>query len=935
MASVTRAFEAPDLSEPETESDAARLQLFGRASEQRQLEALVEELPQHGGAVLVSGEPGIGKSALVASARAFAAARGMRVLTVTGVEPEAKLAFAGLHQLLQPVLGHVGQLAPPQREAMLAAFGKTEAVAPDLFLIALGALELIAEAAATGPVLVIAEDAHWLDRSTADVLAFIARRVEYEPVLVLIATRSGFESSFAAVGLTQLQLQPLAADAAAALLDSREPDLAAAFRDQVLNMAGGNPLALVELPLAVRQLGEQQHRPREMALTARLERAFAARLSELPEATRALLLVAAVNDAPALGEALDATEVLLGTELALDLIDLAVSAQLVRTDGREVEFRHPLIRTAIQQEASLSQRHAAHAALAGVLRNEPDRAVWHRFAAATGPDETVALELEELAARAERRGAVAAAMDRLEQAAQLSADPVVRSQRLLRAAELGFELGRIDAVQRLLATAGELDLSRLDRARLEWLREIFFDGAAGDSMRVRELIAIAAESAAAGELELAVNLLFGAAMRCFWADQGDAVGERVADQASRLQLPESDPRRLAILACSAPASRRRAVLAQLDEVPPNEVASPYDARLLGIAAQASADFTTARKYFRRASAGLRDQGRLGLLAQVLVCESWGEISRANWDVALPIAREAAQMARETGQPIWTASPLIGCALIEGARGATDRARELVIEAQRTVDMTQQGLLSSLLHLAQGVIELSTGAFGEACDHLQRLFDPTDPSYPYRSRYRAISYYAEAAIHVQRADEARSALDDLQRRPPRDAGTPADSAQVHAQALLADARGAEAVFSDALAAVSPSEPFELARVRLSYGTWLRRQRRMADSRPPLRQARDAFDALGATPWSERARQELRASGETSRRRVASAREELTPQELQIARLAASGLTNREIGQMLYLSHRTIGSHLYKVFPKVRVTSRAELRDALDAEPADDS
>src|SRR3984885_8552186 len=346
--------------------------LLGRESEVRLVGGLLEGVADQGGALVVSGGPGIGKSTLLGEAVRRARDRGMPVLKVTGVQSEAVLPFAGLHGLLQPLLGRVDALGAPQRDAVLAAFGMTDAAVPDPFLTALAALDLMAEAASRAPVLVVADDAHWLDQATRDALTFVARRLEFEPILLVAAIRDGYETPLSEAGLPSVALGALSPPTAAALLDSRSPGLPSGVRERFLREAAGNPLALVELPIARGRLGGGDVGDAGDAgwlpLTTRLEQAFAARALELPALTRTAVLVAALNDGPLLGEGLAAggrgADPAGGGPLGVDVLVPAVSAQLVAIDETQLRFRHPLIRTAIRQHVSVSQRQAAHAALA-------------------------------------------------------------------------------------------------------------------------------------------------------------------------------------------------------------------------------------------------------------------------------------------------------------------------------------------------------------------------------------------------------------------------------------------------------------------------------------------------------------------------------------------------------------------------------------------
>jgi AAA ATPase domain len=563
--------------------------LVGRESELQLIDQLLDEVHGRGGSLTVSGGPGVGKSALLLEIALRAADRGMLVLQATGVQSEALLPFAGLHQLLRPVLSHLDLLAAPQRDAMQVAFGLADGLAADFFLTALAALELLAETAAQAPVLVTADDAHWLDRSTRDVLAFVARRLEFEPVLLVAAVLDGYESPLEA-SLPALHLQALPAAAAAELLDARAPGLPDAVRARLLDEAAGNPLALAELPVAYGELGKGAALPRWLPLTTRLERAFAARAFDLPAPTRTALLVAAVDDGTQLSEVLDAAALLVSGPVTIDVLAPAVGVGLAEIDGSQFRFHHPLMRAAIRQEASMSQRQAAHAALADVLRGQPERAVWHRAASVLGPDETVAQDLDAAAGRAVRRGGTAMAVSALQRAADLSDGPQ-RARRLLHAAELGFELGRRDLVLSLLADVEPLGLAYREQTRLTWIRESFTDGIPSDAPKARSLTAAADQASADGDTDLALKLLYGAGVRCWWANPGQPTRDRIV--ARRLDADENDPRLLVILAFADPIGQGAAVIDCLLRLRPADRSDPGAMRLAGNAAMAVGAFDLA------------------------------------------------------------------------------------------------------------------------------------------------------------------------------------------------------------------------------------------------------------------------------------------------------------------------------------------------------
>jgi DNA-binding CsgD family transcriptional regulator/tetratricopeptide (TPR) repeat protein len=852
----------------------------------------------------------------------------MLVLSTAGVQSETNLPFAGLHQLLRPILAHVDQLAPLQRNAVMAAFGMTDAAAPDPFLIAMAALELLSDAAARSPVALIVEDVQWLDRPTADALAFVGRRVESDPIVLLAAIRDGYDSSLLEAGLPELRLDPLADGAARELLDAHFPELAPAVRTRVLEEAEGNPLALLELPAALGSSvrGGEEELPTCLPLTTRLEHAFASRAAELPSATRALLRIAAVDDGGVLTEIMSAAEIVSGVRPTVEALVPAVEVQLIDVDGPTVRFRHPLVRSAIHQAASVAERHAAHAALAQVLADDKDRRAWHRAAAAVGMDPTVASELEEAAERAQRRGGIVAAVAAFERAAALTAEPARRGALLLRSAALASELGRSEMVRRLLREADSLELGSHDRARSMWLGDVLHEGPAGDPARVHALIETADRMAVEGDTDLALSLLSAAASRCYWADIGEHARHEVLLAADRLGVVGEDPRLLQIQAYAAPIERGAAVIECLPSAMRD--ADPGGLYLLGTAAYLVGAFEQSGSLLATAAERLREQGRLGLLAQVLVSRAWGAILlAADLGVATTAAEEARRLAAETAQPLWQARAQVAQAMVAALRGEQSVVEDLTAEAERFALPIGAAALLAVVQVARGLSALGQGRHAEAYDHLRRLSEPGDTARHQMILCFAMSNLAEAAAHSDHRDQARSVMRQLE---PLARQTPSPwfhVGMVYARVLLADDEDAGALFEDALGRALTSYPFMRARLQLAFGAWLRRQRRTAESRAPLRAARDAFDALGVCPWAARARQELRASGESSRRRTPDTLDELTPQELQIVQMAAEGLSNREIGQRLYLSHRTVESHLYRVFPKLGVTSRAQLPGVL--------
>ncbi len=497
-----------------------------------------------------------------------------------------------------------------------------------------------------------------------------------------------------------------------------------------------------------------------------------------------------------------------------------MAAGLLRFDDLHVHFRHPLVRSGVLQLETAARRYAANAALAEVLVHEPYRRTWHRAQSVSGQDDQVADELEAAHVVSLRRGSATEAIWVLERSAQLTTDPAKRGRRQLLAAEHAFGLGRADLVDRLLTRVAGTSLSRLDQARMAWLREIFNDGV-------------------------------------------HAIGDLVR----------------------------------------------------------AADFLS------RAETKLRQHGRLGLLSQVLNMQVLDNLELGDWDRAVSCAEEAKRLAHETGQPLFDTGSLSLHAMIVALRGDNEQAQSMASEVERAAGSRRLNSLLCCVQLIRGFGLISAGQHTEAYEALCRVFDPADPSFHLADRYHCVMFLAEAAVHAGRVREAREVIAGLEAEA---ATTPAPTLHrqlSYARPVLADDGEAEDLFTEALRADLIRWPWLRARLELAYGRWLRRQRRVTQARLPLRSAQITFDLIGARSWAEQARSELRAAGERIQAQEPNAQDVLSAQELQIARLAAEGLSNRAIGERLYLSHRTVGTHLYRIFPKLEITSRAQLAGRL--------
>ena len=891
-----------------------------------------------GGAAVLRGPAGIGKSSLLAIARDAGTAAGMRVLAAKGVRNESGLAFAGLHQLIRPLLSRLTQLPDEQaellRSALLlrSAFGDSRAGA-DRFGIALATLDLLAEAAARQPVLMLADDAQWLDDPTTDVLAFIGRRLAIEPIALLACVRDGAADPFADAELPAVRVGPLGDDAARALLRANSPGMPRARQDGLLEVARGNPLALIELPKAagdaVTPGTPLTPLTRNVPVTAVLERAFTDRMAALPRPGRVLLLAAASDDACTAAEILQVAGTVLDAELSLDAFQPALDAHLITIAGNRVAFSHPLVGSAIYSSAPAEDRRLVHAALAGIVPATGDRRVWHRVQASIGVDDVLADELERLAERTAARGAGAVAVTALERAADLSSRPGRRADRLLRAAEIAAESGRPAASLALLRREDMSMLGLPWRARAMIVQELAEFAPLPDPDRLPVLVETVADLTAAGEFGTAAFLLWKTASKCWRACAGAGQRGQLLDAALKLGLADDDVLLAAIRACVAPLTWGNDVLTTLARVlarlgPPDMGTSAQLAR----AALFVGDYPQAGRHAAAGCRVARGQGRLSLVTQLALVNAQAALWCGNLDEAAAAAAESRRSAADTGQTAWATLARVQEALVEGLRGNYPAAAAQVRRAAEHPELRLDHHAMASWQRDLGLAALALGEHQRAFEHLRRITEPDDPAYHFGLRYAAVGDLAEAARGAGRVPEVRDLIERLVRD--MDGSTPGLSiAARHARLMLSPDGHAEAELSAALAADLSAWPLARARLLLAQGAWLRRRRRPVAAREPLRAARELFDTLGIAGWSASARRELAATGEASLESRPATWSTLTPQEWQIAQLAAAGMTNSEIGEQLLISRRTVGSHLYHLFPKLGVTARSQLANALGA------
>jgi DNA-binding CsgD family transcriptional regulator len=958
------------------DSRTARSCLYGRDPELGELNALIchltssrDETADAAGALdasgmeavrVVRGEPGLGKSALLAVAGESARSAGVTVLTAACVPPESEIAFAGLHHLLQPMLHRAGGLPGGQREALERAFGLAGEVTPEPLPIALATLTLISTSPGarppgtprdtspgarpsgtprdtspgarppgtprdTGPVLLVIDDAQWLDQPSSVVLGLVARRLAGRPAAMLVAARYWPRTPLTDAGLPELGLDGLSEDCAQEMLTSQKPGLEPSVRDRLVVQAAGNPLALAELahslpaPMAD---GSRAPLSADLKLSGRLEQVLADQIAELPDPTRAILLLAATDDRDGLGELLAAASILAGEQVTAEALDPAIAAKLVEVRQTGLRFRHSLVGAAIYQAAGLAGRQAAHAALAQVLVDQPDRQVWHKAAAALGPDEDLAGALDEAATRAERRGAVAMAASALERAAELSSNEARRGTRLLRAAELAFDSGHPGLGPQLLKAAEPLDLPTEERTWLSWLRQAYSGAGWPGAAKVGSFIAMADRQRADGHPERAAESLHTAALRCWWGTPDRQTRAALIAAAQRIALPPDNPTLLAILGCTDPVDQSAAVIERITRLSPDP-ADPAGSYLIGTAATATWAYDLADGFLELAVTGLRRQGRRGLLAQALVSQAWAAVHLANGPVAKSAATEADRLSRETDQARWAVAAQLALAAIAGEEGDGEAAEALTGEAEAKLLALGTSPMQAMALFVRGRAAVANQRYLYAAEQLRRALDPADPAHhPYIAAW-GLADLIEAEVHADAPDAARAHLARLESLAAVTSAPLLRAQAAYARPLVAPDDRAEPLYRSALAHDLADWPQLRGRMQLGYGRWLRRQRRIADSRGPLRAAHDTFVSLRFGALADCARQELRASGVTNRRPVPATGTRLTPQELEIAKLAADGLSNRDIGQRLYISHRTVGFHLHRIFPKLGITSRSQL------------
>jgi DNA-binding CsgD family transcriptional regulator len=901
--------------------------LVGRERERATLRQLLASARTgHSAVLVVRGAAGLGKTALLDDL--VADDDGCRVLRGVATESEFELPFAALHQLCAPLLDDISKLPPPQREALRIAFGQSNGPRPDVFFVGLAVLTLLSEAATTQPLICVIDDAHWLDHSSAEVLSFVARRLDAESVVLLFA-ESDEDAIDELSTLPELQLRPLTdADAIDLLTSSTVAPLDGRVRDRIVAESRGNPLALLELP---RDLSDADlMSPSSMSastVAARIEASFLARVDQLSGETQQIVLIAAaepLGDPTLLWRA--AAELNIRPEAAAS----AETAGLLEIRTR-VTFRHPLLRVAVYRAASPEQRRAAHRALAAVTDGsaDPDRRAWHRAQGMLAPDEEIAGELELAATRSRERGGFAASSAFLERAAELTPEPSVRARRALAAAGAKRLAGLPQAALALVAAATQGAATELDDAVALRIRgQVALDLSHG--AEAEKLLLEAARRLESLDAGLARDTYLEALLA---ASNAGRFGEGIepAAAAARAAPPAAGPPTpsdvlldgIAVLfteghAAGAPILKRALTLFR-----EADIADEPSLRGTRIAARVAVELLDDQAWNELATRHVQTARELGLLGMLPITLGYlagmriqeGDLAGANG-----LLREADAITAVTGNPAVVARLML--AAWRGDEASLTTAATLESEAEARGD----GLMLTVCEYARAVLHNGLGHYEAALASAQQAGALDDLSVS----TRALPELVEAAVRLRAPRTAAGAYERLLERTDAAGTDLAHSVAAQARALISEGDAAETGYREAIELVGRTRMrLSLARARLLYGEWLRREGRRIDARKQLRSAHQMLSQMGAEAFAERARRELVATGETVRRRTSETSNQLTPQEAEIARLAGDGFTNAEIGSQLFLSPRTVEWHLRKVFTKLDLRSRRELRGAIPA------
>lgn len=891
--------------------------LIGR---DRELAHIERFLASDTAALALLGDAGVGKSALLDAARSLAA--GWRSTRIVGVESEMQLALAGLHQLVFPLSAVVDELSEPDKAALEAVLTGT-VEAPSVMGLGVALLDLLHAAAARGPMLVLIDDAQWVDDLSTQVISFAARRISADRVKFLLTVRTDVESSFIGSGFEEVRVGPIAAEAAERLLDERFPELDPASRTTVLQQAAGNPLALVELPTCVVPGGGRPAATEllflsSVPLSSRLERVYGRRVGYLDPDTRRELLLGAL-DGLASGASGPPQQV--RGLYRMRAVDGAIEQGLLTVDREgAVAFRHPLVRSAVIQMATPNERREAHARLADAHRGDIERRAAHLAIAVIDPDETVAGELEAASRHAIRRGGAAAAVAWLTRAAELSESPTARSRRLAEASYVAGQAGLLDAAQDLVDRGADEVPSPSTVVTSSYLALYRHGDVSATHRRVLATLDGLGPGAERETVNRLINLLLAidqfAGDPAKWAET-DAAIDRFGDRVDELALIYRDS--------WGDVARRGATVRDRLDPAFLRLASgePWDVMRLAVAAYYVDVLADYRSFLSRMVDREEDAGAVTNVMTMLQLVLLDQLASGQWDAAVATGTRGIALTEEHGYELFAHQFRAFLGLLAAHRGDFDTARRHQLTIDRWARARGVGFLTGFAEAIGTSIALAEGDYEAAYIYATGIAAPgTFPPYVQQAP-RMLLDLVEAALHTGRAEDARRHVEAAVALGLGDVSPRLDLIVAGAVAMTAGDDVAGELYDAALARPgAPAFPFETARIRNSFGGWLRRTRRYSRAREELSRARDEFTALSARPWAERAGAEARTGSP-----AADAKDTLTPQERQIAELVAAGLSNKEIGTRLFLSPRTVGAHLYRIFPKLGITSRASMRDAL--------
>jgi DNA-binding CsgD family transcriptional regulator len=909
--------------------------LRGRAPELERLEQLLRDVRAGDSrALVVSGEAGIGKSVLLEDLTDRATGTGCRVVRAAGIQAEAELPFAALHQLCTPLLDRLGHLPEPQRDALGTTFGLRTGPAPDPFMLGLAVLGLVADVATERPLICVVDDAQWLDHASAQVMGFVARRLGAESVAFVFARREA-DRDQSLTALPEMVLGGLRAEDARQLLASVIPGpLDPRVRDRIVAETCGNPLALLELPrgLTHAELAGGFGLSGADGLSGRIEDSFRRRLAQLSSDQRRFALLAAAEPLGDPGLLRRATERL---RIHVDAMDPAAFDGLLQW-GTLLTFRHPLVRSATYRSASPDERRAAHRALADVTDPvvDPDRRAWHLAEAAAGPDEEIATELERSAGRAQARGGLAAAAAFLERAAGLTPEPAVRAVRSLAAAEAKLRAGAPEAAWQLLSAAQAGPLGELHAARLDLLHaQIAYAQNRGDD--APPLLLRAAQQLEPLDLRLARDTYLDALAAANFAG-GVVTGGLVAAAEAARRAPAPATARpsdmllegLAVLvtegyAAGVPPLQRALVTFRSADISGEEIL-----RWSWLATRTAVelwDYDAWREFADRMVEVARDLGALAALPLAFALQTGTRIYAGDLEASAALNEETDTVVEATGLHI---APY-GAFFLSAWRGREAEASAVIDAAIEDATSRGEGLGVTAALVARAILYNGLGHHDKALAAAERASEhPEDLAF----HNWALVELVEAAARCRQPDRGIAAVELLADRTGPSGNDWARGIEARSRAMVSDDDDAEHLHSTAISCLGRTRVrIELARAHLVYGEWLRRRRRRVDARKELRRAHEMFVAMGVEAFAERARSELAATGERARKRTVETESQLTNREAQVARLAGDGLSNPDIGARLFLSPRTVEYHLRKVFTKLDIASRTQLHDVLGGPP----